>query len=118
MFFFVAVPVIGGILSKVLGRKLGALVTAGGAGAAAWIFSASLLIAGVAALLTMLVVGVLGVGALQRGMGRGRGAAVRSSGAAVVAAWRRRGLRWRWRRLRFGRRRRFRRRRRVGRLVR
>jgi uncharacterized protein len=54
----------------VLGRRLGALVTAGGAGAAAWIFSASLLIAGVAAVLTMLVVGVLGIGALQRGMGR------------------------------------------------
>ncbi len=71
MFFFVAVPVIGGILSKVLGRKLGALVTAGGAGAAAWIFSASLLIAGAAALLSMLVVGILGVGALQRGVGRG-----------------------------------------------
>ena len=71
MFFFVAVPVIGGILSKVLGRKLGSLVTAGGAGAAAWIFSASLLIAGVAALLTMLVVGILGVGAMQRGIGRG-----------------------------------------------
>jgi uncharacterized protein len=73
MFFFVAVPVIGGILSKVLGRKLGSLVTAGGAGAAAWIFSASLLIAGLAALLTMLVVGILGVGAMQRGVGRGTG---------------------------------------------
>jgi len=73
MFFFVAVPVIGGILSKVLGRKLGSLVTAGGAGAAAWIFSASLLIAGAAALLTMLVVGILGVGAMQRGTGRGTG---------------------------------------------
>lgn len=74
MFFFIAVPVLGGILSKVLGRKLGTLVTAGGAGAAAWIFSASLLLAGVTALLTMLVVGVLGIGALQRGMGRpGRG---------------------------------------------
>lgn len=71
MFFFVAVPVIGGILSKVLGRKLGALLTAGGAGAAAWIVSASLLIAGAAALLTLLVVGVLGIGALQRGLGRG-----------------------------------------------
>jgi uncharacterized protein len=71
MFFFVAVPVVGGILSKMLGRKLGALITAGGAGAAAWIFSSSLLIAGLAALLTMLVVGILGVGALQRGMRQG-----------------------------------------------
>jgi len=77
MFFFVAVPVIGGILSKVLGRKLGALLSAGGAGAAAWIFSASLLIAGAAALLTLLVVGVIGLGGLQRGVGRsGRGGPV------------------------------------------
>jgi len=77
MFFFVAVPVIGGILSKVLGRKLGALLSAGGAGAAAWIFSASLLIAGAAALLTLLVVGVIGLGGVQRGVGRsGRGGPV------------------------------------------
>jgi uncharacterized protein len=74
MFFFIAVPVIGGILSKVLGRKLGSLLTAGGAGAAAWVMSASLLLGGVVALLTLLVVGVLGIGALQRGLGRsGRG---------------------------------------------
>ena len=69
MFFFIAVPVIGGILSRVLGRRLGALVTGGGAGAAAWIFSASLLVAGAAALLAMFVVGILGFGA-QRGVGR------------------------------------------------
>jgi len=72
MFFFDAVPVIGGILSKVLGRRLGALLTAGGAGAAAWIVSASVLIAGAAALITLVVVGVIGLGALQGG-GLGRG---------------------------------------------
>ena len=71
MFFFVAVPVIGAILSKVLGRRLGALLTAGGAGAAAWIVSASVWVAGAAALVTLLVVGVLGIGALARGIGRG-----------------------------------------------
>jgi uncharacterized protein len=78
MFFFVAVPVVGGILTKVFGRKLGALVTAGGAGAAAWIVSASVLVAAAAAVLSLLVVGVLGVGALRQGMGRsgGRGGPV------------------------------------------
>jgi uncharacterized protein len=77
MFFFIAVPVIGGILSKILGRKLGSLLTAGGAGAAAWVMSASLLLGGIVALLTLLVVGVLGIGALQRGIGRsGRGGPV------------------------------------------
>jgi uncharacterized protein len=77
MFFFIAVPVIGGILSKILGRKLGSLLTAGGAGAAAWVMSASQLLGGIVALLTLLVVGVLGIGALQRGIGRsGRGGPV------------------------------------------
>jgi uncharacterized protein len=73
MFFFVAVPVVGGILTKVLGRKLGALLTAGGAGAVAWIVSTSVLVAAVAAVLSVLVVGVLGVGALRQGLGRSRG---------------------------------------------
>ena len=71
LFFFVAVPVVGGILSRLLGRRLGALVSAGGAGVAAWIVSASLGIAAAAALLTLLVVGVLGARAMQRGLGRG-----------------------------------------------
>ena len=74
MFFFVAVPVIGGILSRALGRKLGALATAGGTGVVAWLISASLWIAGIAALVALLVVGVFGVGALgglARGTGRG-----------------------------------------------
>ena len=73
MFFFVAVPVIGSILSRLLGRRLGALLTAAGAGAAAWVFSASLLIAAAAALVTLFVVGILGLGAMRSGLGRGRG---------------------------------------------
>jgi uncharacterized protein len=64
-----------------LGRKLGALLTAGGAGAAAWVFSASLLLAGAAAMVTLRVVGVLGVGALQSGIGRGRG---RGRGGPII----------------------------------
>lgn len=73
MFFFVAVVVIGGILSKILGRRLGALLTAGGAGVAAWFVSASLLVAGVAAVVALLVVGVFGIAGLQRGLGRSAG---------------------------------------------
>ena len=70
MFYFVAVLVIGGILSRIFGRKLGALLTAGGAGAAAWLISASLLIAGAAAIAALLMVGLFGIGAAQRGLGR------------------------------------------------
>ena len=70
MFFFVGVPVVGGVLTAVLGRRLGSLVTAGGAGLLAYWLSASLLIGGIAGGLALVLVGVLGIGAASRG-GRG-----------------------------------------------
>lgn len=63
MFLFIGVPLVGGVLTSVLGRKLGSLVTGGAVGALAWWLSASLLLAGVAGGLALLLVGVLGVGA-------------------------------------------------------
>ncbi|MDH4392268.1 MAG: TPM domain-containing protein, partial [Aquabacterium sp.] len=72
MFFFIAVPVAGGVLTSVLGRKLGSVVAAGGAGALAWWLSASLLIGGLAGVVALVLVGVMGVGG-ARGVGRGRG---------------------------------------------
>lgn len=54
LFAFIAVPVLGAITRSMLGRKLGALVTAGAVGALALLITASLLLAvlaGVAALL-------------------------------------------------------------------
>jgi uncharacterized protein len=71
MFFFVGVPIVGAVLSGIFGRKLGALLTGGGAGALAWLFGASLLIAGVAAAAALLMVGVFGVGGGSRGRGGG-----------------------------------------------
>jgi len=72
MFFFVGVPVLGAILSSIMGRKLGSLVTAVGAGAFGWISSASLWIGGIAGVIALVMVGVLGVGARrQAGIGRG-----------------------------------------------
>jgi len=68
MFFFVGVPVVGGVLTAVLGRKLGSVLTAGGAGALAWLISASVLIGVVAGLVALVLVGVLGLGS---GGGRG-----------------------------------------------
>jgi len=67
IFFFVGVPIVGAVLSGMFGRKLGALLTGGGAGALAWLLGAGLLLAGVAAVVAVLMVGVFGVG------GRGRG---------------------------------------------
>ena len=70
MFFFVGVPVVGGVLTSVMGRKLGSVATAGGAGALAWWLSTSLLLAGGAGLVALVLVGLLGVGGAS---GRGRG---------------------------------------------
>ncbi len=69
MFFFIGVPVVGAMLSAMLGRKLGSLVTAGGAGALAWVIGASVLVAGAAAAIALLLVGVLGTGSAGRRSG-------------------------------------------------
>ena len=71
LFFFFGVPVAGAMLSRILGRKLGALATGGAAGVVAWVLGASLLVVGLAALLTLFVVGVFGVGSVLRGRGSG-----------------------------------------------
>jgi uncharacterized protein len=67
MFFFVGVPVVGGVLTSIFGRKLGSLVTAGGAGTLAWWLSASLLIGGLASVVALVLVGVMGIGAVRGG---------------------------------------------------
>lgn len=74
MFFFVGVPLVGGVLTAVMGRKLGSLLTSGAAGGVAWWLSASLLVAGGAGLLALIMVGVMGIGAAgRRGGGMGTG---------------------------------------------
>ena len=73
MFFFIGVPVVGGLLTAMLGRKLGSALTAGGVGAAAWWLSTSLLMAAGAGLVALVLVGLLGVGASGRRGGRGGG---------------------------------------------
>lgn len=71
MFFFVGVPVVGGLLTAVMGRKLGSVVTAAGTGTVAGWLGSSLLIGGVAGLVALVIVGVLGVGSAGRRGGRG-----------------------------------------------
>ena len=71
MFFFVGVPVVGGVLTSVLGRKLGSLATATGTGALAWWISTSLLLAGGAGLVALVLVGLLGVGSGRGSRGGG-----------------------------------------------
>lgn len=71
MIFFIAVPVVGGVLTAVFGRKLGSLMAGAGVGAVAWWVSASLLLAGIAAVVALVLVGVIGVGSGGRRLGRG-----------------------------------------------
>jgi len=67
IFLFVAVPIIGTVLSGIFGRKLGTVATAGVAGGMGWWLTASLLAAGGAALLALILVGVMGTRAALRG---------------------------------------------------
>ena len=62
IFFFVGVPVVGAVLTGLLGRKLGALATAGGAGALAFTLGAGVLVAAIAGAVALVLVGVIGVG--------------------------------------------------------
>lgn len=73
IFFVIAVPVIGAVLTAVMGRKLGTVVAAGGAGAAVFWFTASALIAGLAGAAALLLVGLLGAGSsgARRSVGGG-----------------------------------------------
>ena len=72
IFLFVGVPILGAILTGVLGRKLGALVTGGAVGGIGFWLTTSLLVAGGAGLIAMFLVGVMGMGAASR-LGRGSG---------------------------------------------
>jgi len=68
IFLFVGVPIVGRILSSVMGRKLGALATGGAVGVIGWFLTASLLVAGVAGVVALFLVGVMGAGS-GRGFG-------------------------------------------------
>jgi uncharacterized protein len=72
IFLFVGVPILGAILTGVLGRKLGALVTGGAVGGIGFWLTTSLLVAAGAGLIAMFLVGVMGMGAASR-LGRGGG---------------------------------------------
>ncbi len=75
VFLFFAVPIGARVLSGIFGRKLGAMATGGAVGGLAWLFTSSLLIGGVAALVGAVFALIASVGSLGSG---GRGG--RSSG--------------------------------------
>ena len=71
---FIAVPVVGGVLRGMLGRKLGALATGGGVGAVALFITSSLVVAAIAAFVALLfsmLSGGGGFGSRRGGWGGG-----------------------------------------------
>lgn len=73
IFLFIGVPIVGSLLSRIFGRKLGALATGGVVGGIGWLLTASALVAGGAALVALFMVGVVGMGLGGLGSaGRGR----------------------------------------------
>ncbi|RZL11488.1 MAG: YgcG family protein [Rubrivivax sp.] len=80
IFLFVGVPILGAVLTAVLGRKLGSAATGVAAGALGWWWTTSLLISGVAGVAALLLVGALGVG--SRGGRSGGGGSFGGGGAS------------------------------------
>ena len=89
IFMFVAVPVIGMVLTGMLGRKLGAFGTAAIAGGMTWASTSSLLIAIGAGFVALILVGVMASGAARRGVSRGhsRGGPVIWGGGGNGGGW-------------------------------
>jgi len=67
MFFFIGVPLLGSLLTRVLGRKMGSFATSAAAGGLGWWLTASALLAGAAGVIALLLVGLFGVGSSRRG---------------------------------------------------
>ena len=96
IFLFFAVPIAGGVLRSMFGRKLGSLLTGGGVGVIAFLITSSIIIGALAAaagLLFSLISGVTGIGP-RRGpwgggpwIGGGWGAGGGSWGGGGGASW-------------------------------
>ncbi|MCE9659757.1 MAG: TPM domain-containing protein [Burkholderiales bacterium] len=69
---FIAVPIIGRILSGMLGRPLAALVSGAGVGGIAWLLGSSFLVAAGIGVVALFFVGAMGLGG-SRGAGRSGG---------------------------------------------
>ncbi len=80
--FFIGVPVAGALLTGMFGRKLGSLATGGGAGALGWLYSGSVLMGVGAGIASLVLVGLLGIGAARRRYSGGA-SAYRSSAHGV-----------------------------------
>ena len=69
IFLFVGVPILGAVLKGIFGNKLGSLLTGGAVGGIGWFLTTSLLIAGGAGVIALILVGVMGMGSGRMGRG-------------------------------------------------
>ncbi len=72
MFLFVAVPIVGAVLTGMFGRKFGSLLTGSAVGGIGWWLTTSVLIGVGAGLVALFLVGVMGLGASRGGTLGGR----------------------------------------------
>lgn len=84
MFFFIGVPVLGGVLNAMLGRPLGPLVAGAGAGTLAWWFTASMWLGGAAGVLSLLLVAAMGMGPGSQRVARTSGRSGRGGVPPVI----------------------------------
>jgi uncharacterized protein len=84
VFLFFAVPIAGRIAAGILGRKFGSLMTGGVVGVLAWVFTSSLIVAGLAVLVGTVFALVASLGALGRG---GRSSGGWTSGGFGSGGW-------------------------------
>jgi uncharacterized protein len=73
IFLFFAVPIGGAIAKSIFGQKLGSFITGGAVGTLAFIFTASLVLAGVAGVVAMLFALMSGLSSASRGRSGGFG---------------------------------------------
>jgi len=86
MIFFIGVPVVGAVLTAMLGRKFGGVLTSLGAGGMGWVLGGSIFFGLLAGVVALVLIGVMGVGAARRpGMGSAYGG--RSGGYLPPVIW-------------------------------
>jgi len=87
MFLFIGVPMLGAVLTRLFGRKLGSLVTSAATGGLGWWLTASALFAGAAGLIALVLVGLFGVGSSRRGGLSGFGVPIVFGGGGGAGGW-------------------------------
>lgn len=87
IFLFMGVPIVGAVLTAVLGRKLGTVATGLAAGGLAWWWTTSVLIAGIALVAGTLLIAAIGTGGRRSGGAARWGAGGIGYGGGMGGGW-------------------------------